>query len=170
MADGVALLLLVTAQRLYELSLARRNTLRLVAAGAYEVGRSHYPVIVALHASWLITLWIFGWNRSLVVPFVIIYIVLQAGRVWVLRTLGARWTTRIVIVPGVKPITTGPFRYLQHPNYLVVALELPCVSLALGLWLHAMIFGTLNLVMLAWRIRVEDSALQELRLDPDRQP
>ncbi len=159
MADGVALLVVVTAQRLYELSLAHRNTQRLLAAGAYEIGRGHYPAMVALHAGWLLTLWIFGWNRPLVLPFVAVYVLLQAGRVWVLRTLGARWTTRIIILPGAPLVTSGPFRYLRHPNYVIVALELPCVSLALGLWVHALIFGVLNLAMLAWRVRVEAKAL-----------
>jgi methyltransferase len=158
-ASGLALLVVVTAQRIYELRLARRNTQRLLAAGAHEVGRGHYPAMVALHATWLITLWVFGWNRSLVLPFVALYLLLQVGRVWVLRTLGPRWTTRIIILPGAPRVTAGPFRFFDHPNYVVVALELPCVSLALGLWLHAFVFGMLNLAMLSWRIRVENNGL-----------
>ncbi len=75
-----------------------------------------------------------------------------------LATLGPRWTTRIIIVPGLQPVTRGPFRFVRHPNYLVVAFELPCVSLALGLVWHALLFGALNLAMLAWRIRVENRA------------
>jgi methyltransferase len=158
-ASGIALLVFVTAQRIFELGLARRNARRLLAAGAHEIGGDHYPVMVALHATWLVTLWIFGWNRSLVLPFVALYLLLQVGRVWVLRTLGPRWTTRIIVLPGAPRITSGPYRYCKHPNYVVVALELPCVSLALGLWLHAFVFGVLNLAMLSWRIRVEDEGL-----------
>lgn len=159
MASGLALLVVVTAQRIYELGLARRNTRRLLAAGAHEIGGDHYPVMVALHATWLVTLWIFGWNRPLALPFVALYLLLQVGRVLVLRTLGPRWTTRIIIVPHAPHVTAGPYRFFKHPNYVVVALELPCVSLALGLWLHAFVFGVLNLAMLSWRIRVEDEGL-----------
>ena len=160
MANGLALLAVVTAQRLYELAIARRNTRRLLAAGAYEIGAGHYPAMIALHATWLVTLWLFGWNRSLVVPFVALYVLLQIARVWVMRTLGPRWTTRIIVVPGAARVTAGPFRYLDHPNYAIVALELPCASLALGLWLHAFVFGVLNLAMLSWRIRVEGEGLR----------
>ena len=152
------LLSFLTLQRALELVLAARNTKRLLAAGAYEAGAGHYPVMVALHATWLATLWWFGHGRALVVPFVLAFVVLQLGRVWVLATLGPRWTTRIIIAPGERPVTRGPFRLMRHPNYFVVALELPCVSLALGLVWHALLFGTLNLAMLAWRIRVENRA------------
>ncbi len=148
----------LTLQRGVELAIATRNTKRLLASGAYEVGADHYPVMVALHATWLATLWWFGHQNTLVVPFVVAFVLLQLGRVWVLATLGPRWTTRIIISPGLQPVTRGPFRFVRHPNYLVVAFELPCVSLALGLVWHAVLFGALNLAMLAWRIRVENRA------------
>jgi methyltransferase len=157
-ADGSLLLGYVTLQRLVELAIARRNTSRLLARGAYEAGAGHYPVMVALHAAWLVTLWGFGWNHPLDPAFVLVFAVLQVGRFWVLRTLGERWTTRIIMAPWMRPITAGPFRFVRHPNYLVVALELPCASLALGLPWHALVFGVLNLLMLAWRIRAEDAA------------
>jgi len=159
-ASGLALLAVVTAQRIYELGLARRNTQRLLAAGAYEIGAGHYPTMVAMHATWLVTLWVFGWNRPLVPAFVALYVVLQVARIWVLRTLGPRWTTRIIVLPGAPRITAGPYRFVDHPNYVVVALELPCVSFALGLWLHGFVFGVLNLAMLSWRIRVEQKGLR----------
>jgi methyltransferase len=158
MSGGSVLLLVVTLQRGVELAIARRHTRALLARGAYEVGAEHYPVMVALHATWLGTLWIFGWNRPLEFGFVAFYAVLQAGRIWVLGTLGERWTTRILMLPGAPPIVTGPFKFVRHPNYLVVAFEIPCVPLALGLAWHALVFGTANLAMLAWRIRVEDRA------------
>src|SRR5580658_7353773 len=97
MPSGLFLLTYVTLQRLVELIIAQRNTRALVARGAYEAGAAHYPVMIALHATWLLTLWIFGWNRTLVPGFVALVVVLQLGRVWVLRTLGARWTTRIIM-------------------------------------------------------------------------
>ena len=158
MHSGGALLALVTLQRLAELTLARRNTARLLARGAVEHGAAHYPLMVALHATWLLSLWWFGWARDASLPFVVAYALLQVARVWVLATLGERWTTRILVLPGVAPIVAGPFRFIRHPNYAVVALELPCVSLALGLVWHALLFGVLNLAMLRHRIQAENAA------------
>lgn len=155
---ALALLTFLTLQRAVELAIARDHTKRLLAAGGYEAGGEHYPLMVALHATWLATLWWFGHGKPLVFPFVIAFAILQAGRVWVLATLGPRWTTRIIMLPGAPPVTGGPFRFVRHPNYLVVAFELPCVSLALGLPWHALLFGTLNLLMLRSRIRVENRA------------
>jgi methyltransferase len=161
-ANGIGLLIYVTLARLAELAVAQRNTRRLIARGAYEVGASHYPVMVALHATWLLTLWGFGWNRALVPAFVVLFVFLQIGRYWVLGTLRERWTTRIVMTPWAGPVTSGPFRFVRHPNYLIVALELPCASLALGLLWHALLFGALNIAMLAWRIRSENAAFRDL--------
>jgi methyltransferase len=161
--DGWLLLAYVTLQRLVELVIAQRNTRKLLARGAYEVGAGHYPAMVALHATWLLTLWGFGWNRPLVPAFVVLFVFLQIGRLWVLRTLGERWTTRIIMTPWAPPVTSGPFRFVRHPNYLIVAFELPCVSLALALLWHALVFGALNLMMIAWRIRSEDAAFARLK-------
>ncbi|GAC1310275.1 MAG: isoprenylcysteine carboxylmethyltransferase family protein [Vulcanimicrobiaceae bacterium] len=158
MTAAFALLGFLTLQRGAELAIATHNTHRIRARGGYEAGAGHYPVMVALHATWLATLWWFGRDEPLVLPFVVAFAALQLGRAWVLTTLGGRWTTRIMIVPEEAPVTDGPFRFVRHPNYLVVALELPCVSLALGLVWHALLFGALNLAMLAWRIRAENRA------------
>ena len=158
MTAAIAFLAFLTAQRAAELAIATRNTRALVARGAYEVGADHYPVMVALHATWLATLWWYGHARPPVAAFVVGFVALQVGRAWVLATLRSRWTTRIIIVPNTRPVTEGPFRFVRHPNYLVVALELPCASLALGLAWHALVFAVLNGAMLAWRIRVEDRA------------
>lgn len=159
---ATALLGFLSAQRGFELAIANRNTRRLLARGAYERGAEHYPAMVAFHAKWLGTLWIFGRKRAVDARFLAAFALLQAGRAWVLATLGERWTTRIIILPGVAPIERGPFRFVRHPNYAVVALEIPCVALALGMRRHAAIFGVLDLAMLAWRIRVEDRAYAEL--------
>ena len=158
MTSGALLLAFLTLQRLSELVIARRNTKALLRDGAYERGAGHYPVMVALHATWLATLWLFGWNHAASGPFVAAFALLQIARLWVLLTLGRRWTTRIIVAPGVAPVTSGPFRFVRHPNYLVVALEIPCVSLALGLVWHAALFAALNFAMLWWRIRAEDHA------------
>ena len=137
--------------------------MRLLARGAYEVGASHYPFMVAMHATWLAALWIFGLGRPLSLPFLALFIVLQLGRVWVLATLGERWTTRIIVLPGAALRSSpDPFRFVRHPNYLVVAFEIPCVPLALGLVWVALVFGTANLAMLAWRIRSENGAYAQL--------
>jgi methyltransferase len=158
MTSGALLLAFLTLQRLSELVIASRNTKALLLRGAYERGAGHYPVMVALHVTWLATLWLFGWDHAVSAPFVVAFALLQIARLWVMLALGRRWTTRIIVLPGVAPVTSGPFRFVRHPNYLVVALEIPCVSLALGLPWHAALFAALNVAMLGWRIRAEDQA------------
>jgi methyltransferase len=158
MHSGLLLLLYLALQRSIELVIARRNTEALLRKGAYEAGTQHYPAVVGLHASWLATLWIFGWDHDLQPAWFVAFVGLQAARLWVLRTLGERWTTRIIVLPAATPVTSGPYRFVRHPNYLVVACELPCASLAVGLTGHAVIFGVLNFALLAWRIRCEDAA------------
>lgn len=162
MRDGWALLAFVTAQRGLELLWARRNERRLRARGAVEAGASHYPLIVLLHGAWLLALWIRGWNRALVWPWVGLFVLLQFARAWVLLTLGGRWTTRVLVVPGETLARKGPYRFLKHPNYLIVALEIPTVALAVGRVKLAVMFGIVNLAVLALRIRVEDQALANL--------
>lgn len=163
MIASIALLAFVTAQRLAEMAWARSNEARLRAAGAVEHGAAHYPVIVALHAAWVVWLWLESWDRPLIWPWVLAFFVLQAARGWVLATLGRRWSTRVFVIPGETLVARGPFRLVPHPNYLVVALEMPVLPLAFGLWGTAILFGALNLAMLAWRIRVEEQALRPLR-------
>jgi len=172
MMTGALLLGVLTVQRLGELLIASRNTTSLLRDGAYERGAGHYPVMVALHATWLATLWFFGWNQAASIPFVVVLVALQAARLWVMLALGRRWTTRIIIVPRSAPVTTGPFRFSRHPNYLVVAFEIPCVSLALGLVWHAALFAVLNLAMLWWRIRAENRAFatQSVRTPAETNP
>jgi methyltransferase len=160
---AIVILALVTLQRLSELIIARRNTLGLLAKSAIEHGASHYPVMVLLHASWLVGLWWFGWNALVIWPLMIIYFALQGFRIWILATLGARWTTRIMTVPNETLVAKGPYRFMRHPNYVLVLLEVPLLPLALGLNAFALIYGVLNVAMLAWRIKIEESALQPSR-------
>jgi methyltransferase len=150
---------LVTAQRLAELAIDRRNTKRLLAAGAFEVGASHYPWIVAMHAAWLATLWVTVGQREIVIPLLAIYVVLQIFRAWVLLTLGRRWTTRIIVTPNAPLIATGPFRFLRHPNYAVVTAEVAVLPLMFGLGWVAVVFTLLNAALLSVRIRTENRAL-----------
>ncbi|PKU25130.1 isoprenylcysteine carboxyl methyltransferase family protein [Telmatospirillum siberiense] len=161
MTAAALLLVLVTAERLAELWLARRNTAALVARGAFEAASGHYPLIVLLHASWLAGLWLFGWARPLNPGWLAIFVVLQGLRVWVLTTLAGRWTTRIIILPGAPLVTRGPYRFLSHPNYLVVIGEIAILPLCLGLFWYALVFSVANAVILAIRIRAENAALSE---------
>jgi methyltransferase len=153
------LLALVTLQRLGELVLARRNTRALLARGAVELGAGHYPAMVAMHAAWLAALWIWGWNRPVNLPLLGLFCVLQLLRVWVIATLGGRWTTRIIVLPGAPLVTHGPFRVLRHPNYAVVAAELVVLPLCLGLPLVALVFTALNAAMMIVRIGAESAGL-----------
>lgn len=163
MQASLLLLAFVTAQRLTELVMARRNTRALLAQGAIETGASHYPVMVLLHGSWLLGLWWFGFGAAVIWPLVVLYGLLQMFRLWILLTLGRRWTTRILTVPGEQLVAKGPYRFMRHPNYVLVALEMPLLPLALGLNGFALLFGILNLAMLAWRIHVENAALRPSR-------
>ena len=156
---GVALLAFVTLQRLVELALSQRNTKRLLARGAYEVAPEHYPFLVLLHASWLATLWFFGPGPPIEILPLILFALLQLGRVWVIATLGDRWTTRIIILPGAPLVTTGPYRWVNHPNYLIVIGEFAVLPLAFGLPVIAAVFSVLNGLMLWVRIRAENKAL-----------
>jgi methyltransferase len=159
MSVATIILLLVTAQRLGELVLARRNTSRLLAKGAIEIGPGHYPLVVALHAAWLISLWIWGRDQDVNVLALIGFAVMQGLRLWVLATLGERWTTRIIVLPGAPLVAAGPYKYLSHPNYAVVAGEIALLPLALHLPWLALIFTLLNAAVLFIRIRVEARAL-----------
>jgi methyltransferase len=161
MGEGALVLAFITLQRVAELLLARRNTQRLLAEGAIEFGRSHYPWMVALHAAWLADLWWLGHARP-VDPFLLaVFILLQAGRIWVIATLGRRWTTRVLVLPRAPLVASGPYRWLRHPNYWIVTLEIAVVPLALGLPLLAALFTLLNAGNLYWRIRVENAALAQ---------
>jgi methyltransferase len=154
------LLAFVLFQRLAELWLSRRNTEHLLARGAVEHGASHYPFIVVLHGSWLAALVLTVPAEAAVDGFwLAIFVLLQLGRFWVLITLGAMWTTRIITLAGAPLVGGGPYRYLRHPNYAVVAGEIAVVPLALDAWMIAIVFSVLNAVLLYDRIRVENAAL-----------
>lgn len=159
MIGPLLLLLAVTLERLGELWLARRNTRALKARGAFEVARSHYSAIVTLHAAWLIGLWCLGWNSTLHPTWLALFAALQILRVWTLATLGRRWTTRIIVVPGEALVSGGPYRLLRHPNYLVVSGEIAALPLCFGMPLYALLFSIGNALLLMFRIRAENEAL-----------
>lgn len=154
------ILALVALQRLGELAIANRNTRALMAQGAVEVGAAHYPLIVGLHLAWLIAIAAALPHPPRVsYPLLAVFILLQAGRVWVLASLGRWWTTRIITLPGAPLVRRGPYRFVRHPNYLVVTGEIAVLPLVFGEVWVAVAFSALNAAVLAWRIRAEEAAL-----------
>ena len=156
---AIAILAFVTLQRIFELRLSQANCRQLIAKGAIEYGAGHYKYIVALHTAWLVALWWWAPFRGVNIPLLFLYLLLQAGRIWVLRTLGPRWTTRIIVVPREKLVASGPYRFINHPNYLIVVGEIAVLPLVFGMWRAALVFTILNAVVLAIRIKAENRAL-----------
>lgn len=154
------ILAFVTLQRLGELVLARRNTARLLARGGQEAGAGHYPLIVLLHAAWLAGLWLLGLNQTTNLLWLGVFVVLQLLRLWVIATLGERWTTRIIVLPEAPLVAAGPYRFVSHPNYCVVAAEILVLPLVFGLVWYGVVFSLLNGLVLWLRIRTEDAALK----------
>ncbi|MCK1282018.1 hypothetical protein IVB46_43080 [Bradyrhizobium sp. 61] len=153
----------ITLQRVGELVISRANTRKLLARGAVEVAPRHYPLIITVHATWLLSLWVFGRDQPVNVVALAGYLILQCLRFWVIWTLGSRWTTRIIVLPEQPLVSAGPYRFLSHPNYAVVAGEIAVLPLVLGLPLLAIVFTILNAAVLAIRIRAENLALAASR-------
>jgi methyltransferase len=163
MTAAELILAAVTLQRVAELVVSRNNTRKLMASGAIEVAPEHYPLIVAVHAAWLLSLWVFGRDQPVHLVALAGYLGLQGLRLWTLRTLGPRWTTRIIVLPRQPLVAAGPYRFLSHPNYAVVVGEIAMLPLVLGLPLLAACFTILNAAVLAIRIRAENRALAASR-------
>ena len=159
MIVNIVILAFVTLERLGELWLAGRNTRRLLAEGAREHSPGHYPLIVALHASWLAVLWWLAPSQPIAPVWLALFFLIEIGRLWVLASLGERWTTRIIVLPGAPLVRRGPYRFVDHPNYLVVAAEILVLPLAFGLWRTALVFTLLNAAALSVRVRAENRAL-----------
>ncbi len=157
---SATLLALVTLQRIAELGWARANETRLRERGAIEHGRSHYPLIVAMHAAWLASMWLGLLSRNPRVGFAPrkLFWITEAWRAWTLLTLGRRWTTRVLTVPGEAPVTGGPYALTKHPNDAAVTAEIALVPLALGRPRLALLFSVLNAALLAIRKRDEEEA------------
>jgi methyltransferase len=152
----------VIAQRSVELLIANRNTRRLLRAGGREHGSHTYPMIVILHAAWIVSIVLFiPADQHVTIGLIVTYFVLQLFRIWVIASLGHRWTTRIITLPGCPLVKTGPYRYIRHPNYVVVALEIALLPMAFDAWRLASIFTILNAIVLRHRIRAENTALAE---------
>ena len=160
---AILILGFVTVQRLAELWLAERNRGRLLEQGAVEYGAGHYALIVAVHAAWLAALWWLAPGRPISVPLLAAFAALQAARVWIIATLGERWTTRIIVLADAPLVTRGPYRFVDHPNYIIVVLEIAVLPLVFGLWQIALLFSLLNAAVLTIRIGAENRALRSLR-------
>ena len=159
---------LIIIQRLFELRLARRNRAWALQAGAKEFGAGHYPLFFVLHTGWLIG-WVIeaGWRgphlSRLWIAWLLLFGLAQILRYWAIASLGRSWNTRILVIPGQPLIRRGLYRYLAHPNYLAVALELASVPLIFGAWLTALIASFLNVgLLLGVRLPTEKAALQLL--------
>lgn len=172
MVDGVdtrwlfaGIVVLVVVQRLVELRLSRRNERALRRRGAIEAGASHYPWMVVLHAAFLISAPLEVWflerpfHPWLGFPMGILLAGATALRYWTIRSLGERWTTRVICLPGGLIETGGPYRYLRHPNYAAVMIETLALPLLHTAWITALVFGLLNALLLGRRIRVEEELL-----------
>ena len=118
-----------------------------------------------LHGSWLAALWLLvPADAPVIWPLLVLFALLQAARLWVIASLGRYWTTRIITVPGAPLVRRGPYRWIKHPNYLVVAAEIAVLPLAFGAWEIALVFSALNALLLYHRIRVEEAALAPRRV------
>jgi methyltransferase len=156
---NIVILGLVTLERIAELWLARSNTQRLLAEGAREHAPGHYPPIIAVHAAWLASLWWLALARPIDGFWLALFVLIEIGRIWVLVSLGKRWTTRIVVLPDAPLVRCGPYRFVNHPNYVVVVAEIAVLPLVFGLWEISLLFSVLNAVLLTLRIRAENRAL-----------
>jgi methyltransferase len=158
---------LVAVQRLFELVLARRNERRVRARGAVERGQKHYHLIVALHSLWLVSTLVEGLLRGPDFPALwpvplALFLLVQPLRYWAIFSLGESWNTKILVMPEAKPVRRGPYRYLNHPNYVVVVVEILAFPLIFGAWVTALVFTVLNAVVLSVRVREENRAIAEL--------
>jgi methyltransferase len=156
---AVVVLAAVTLQRLAELLYSRRNEAWLRGKGAVEYAPGHYPAIVLLHATWLIGLWLLAVTTEPHLGWLTVFVILQGLRVWVLATLGRRWTTRILVLPGQPLVMAGPYRLLRHPNYAVVVAEIFVLPMVFNLTLYGLVFSVLNAAVLWVRIEAERIAL-----------
>lgn len=164
MTAAQIILALVLLQRLLELRLARRNTERLLEQGAVEHGASHYPYLVLFHAIWLTTLVLSVPTDAAVNWYwLAVYLALQAARLWVIVSLGPFWTTRIITLPGTTLVRRGPYRYVRHPNYWVVAGEIAVLPLVFGEWIIAVVFSIVHAILIRERIATEEATLAPRR-------
>jgi len=159
---------LVALERLAELVVSNRNAAWSLSRGGRETGQGHYPFMVVLHSGLLVAMLVEAWvRRPEVAPLLAwsmlaLAVAAQALRWWCITTLGRRWNTRVIVVPGLAPVTGGPYRFLRHPNYVAVVVEGVALPLLHASWITALVFTVANAVLLTVRIRAEDAALATL--------
>lgn len=152
---------LTAALRLGELAWSARNTRRLKTRGAVEAGARHYSLFVVLHGGWLLAMLLLINPATPASPWLLgLYGLLQLARLWVIVSLSERWTTRVIVLPDEPLVRRGPYRWVRHPNYLVVVAEIAVAPLVFGAWELAVVFSGLNAALLSHRIRVENAALE----------
>jgi methyltransferase len=157
----------VVIQRLAELAYANANTRRLLAEGGREYGAGHYPLFIVLHTGWLISIALF--SEPATQPDMLLlnlFVATQTFRFWTLASIGRWWTTRIISAPHFPTVKRGPYRFIKHPNYALVVVEIAAVSLLLGAPAMAVTFSIMNAALLWWRIRVENLVLGERQRTP----
>ncbi|HKX92932.1 MAG TPA: isoprenylcysteine carboxylmethyltransferase family protein [Sphingomicrobium sp.] len=159
MIFSIAILALVTLQRIGELWLSNRHTRRLLDQGASEHAPGHYPLIVAVHALWLAALWWLAPGQPVEGFWLGLFVGIEITRIWVLVSLGPHWTTRIIVLPDAPLVARGPYRFVNHPNYVVVIGEIAILPLVFGLWEISLVFSLVNAAILAIRVRAENRAL-----------
>ena len=164
----ITILSFVTVQRVIELAIAHRNTRKLIARGGFEIGSGRYGFVVALNLLWLAGLWyiLLYQPRAVDLPWIYAYVLLEAARGWIVAALGNSWTTRLIVVPGEPLPDEGFHSWIRHANYFVVAAEIVILPMAFGLWWYALGFGALNVALLVWRIKSEETAMKPLREAP----
>lgn len=159
---------LVALERLAELVVSKRNAAWSLERGGREYGQGHYPVMVVLHTGFLLAMLVEAWIVQPDVPpglawsMLALVLAAQGLRWWCITTLGHRWNTRVIVVPGLPPVTGGPYRYLSHPNYVAVVVEGVALPMVHGAWITALVFTVANAFLLRVRVRVEDAALATL--------
>ena len=162
------LVLLVGLERLAELVVSKRNAAWSLGRGGVETGQGHFPAMVVLHTALLAGALVEAWVRRPAVPSVLAWTMLalvlasQALRWWCITTLGPRWNTRVIVVPGMAPVTSGPYRIFSHPNYVAVVVEGVALPLVHAAWVTAVVFTVLNALLLTVRLRCENEALASL--------
>lgn len=160
MTTHTLIVIYIVCARLGELLISRRNVRRLLQQGAHEVGRGHYPVLVVLHVTWIAALIFWVPADAPANPiWLALFALVQLLRYWVIASLGARWTTRIIVLPGAELVRRGPYRWMRHPNYMVVGAEIALVPMIFGAWDVALAFTLANTAVLFHRIRVEEQVL-----------
>ncbi len=156
----------VLLQRVGELLLAKRNTRFIKKQGGVEAGENHYKWMVLLHVTFFISMFVEigskGWDHISfhLLPF-LLFCLVQPLRIWSIASLGHYWNTRIYVIKGLEPVMRGPYKYIKHPNYLVVIVELVTLPMTFGAIWTAVLFSLLNVLMLSVRISIEEAALHE---------